>query len=124
MLKNLAFILLFISFVCTAAEFNDDRKLLLEADGAEMGDLSYGDFLNCLQNASFESEPGPREIITNVKRLVMTTIHNQQWAFQTRENIDSVIIEDITINTKHIYRPNDKQKKLLHILVHCDFNKL
>ena len=97
----------------------DHRQLFLQQNINELGDFNYGNFLTCLETASFDQEPGPFSVDTRIKRLVVTTIHNQKWYFETREEPGSVTIEDLTIDTRHIDNMNDKRKKILHILAHC-----
>lgn len=115
----LAYLLGHMATICAEQPYIDHRQLLLQQNRYELGDFNYGHFLTCLETASFEQEPGPRVVDTRMKRLVVTTIHNQKWYFEMREEIGSVTIEDITIGTRHIDNMNDKRKKILHILAHC-----
>ena len=115
----LAFLLSYMATIYAEPPYIDHRQLLLQQNRYELGDFNYGNFLTCLETASFEQEPGPRAVDTRIKRLVVTTIHNKKWYFETRDQINSVVIEDLTIGTQHIDNMNDKRKKILHILAHC-----
>ncbi len=116
------FLLLFSSITVTHAieQYQDERKVSFRKDGATFGDLTYGQLLTCIETASFENEPGPREIERKIKRLIVTNIHGDRWFFKIREDINHVILVDITINTRRYFTEADMSKRLLHILAHCD----
>ncbi len=100
--------------------YTDDRKVSFYKDGATFGDLTYGQLLTCIETASFENEPGPRDIERKIKRLIVTNIHGDRWFFKIREEINYVILVDITINTRRYSSEVDMSKHLLHILAHCN----
>lgn len=108
-----------LSAVSADLSYTDDRKIHLHKDGTALGNLNYGQFLTCLQTASFKDDSGPRAIDRKIKRLIVTTIHNKKWFFNIREEIGYIIIEGITVNTQYYSSEQDKSKHLLHILAHC-----
>ena len=114
---------IFITHVHADYPFAGNRQLMIEKDNTELGNLKYSHLYACLKNASFPNDPGPRKLITNIPRLVMTTIDNTDWSIQIRENEKTVIIEGIELNTTHYYLLKDKRRLLLRLFGHCDLDE-
>ena len=99
--------------------YSDARKLYIHHDVDELGNFNWGNFLTCLETASFPSDEGPRKLNLSIPRLVTTTINNHFWVFSIREDIDYVLLESITIDTHHAYTAHDKRSLFLKLIGNC-----
>lgn len=120
-------LLLFLCVFCLSINTNliaieqaidDTRQLILRKSQQSLGSLTYGDFLHCLSTAHFENE-NKRKISTKNKRLVIVEIEGEQWFIEKREEIESVIIESITVDTHHYTTLAEQSRLLMHLFSHC-----
>ena len=99
--------------------YSDHRKMYIHHGVDELGNFNWGNFLTCLETASFSSDKGPRKLNLSTSRLVTTTINNQSWVFSVREDNEIVILESVTIDTHHVYSERDKRNLFLKIVGNC-----
>ncbi len=97
---------------------SDERPLLLKNSKQTLGSMTYGQFLYCIQHANYSGDDS-RMIDMRNKRLIIVLIENKTWFIEIREEIESVIIESITINTHHHATLVEQSRLLLYIFSHC-----
>ncbi|MEM7027183.1 MAG: hypothetical protein AAF410_03025 [Pseudomonadota bacterium] len=97
---------------------DDARQMMLRNSTQTLGSLTYGQFLYCLRTARFGDED-VRKINTKNKRLIIAQIENKNWLIEVREDIDSVIIENITIDTHHYSSLTEQSRLLMYLFSHC-----
>ena len=119
--------LLFICVFCLAMttklysleqSADDARPMSLKNSKQNLGSLTYGQFLHCLRTASFDDEEG-RKINTKNNRLIVAQIEGRSWYIETREENESVSIENITIDTHHYATLTEQSRLLMHLFSHC-----
>lgn len=122
---NLNFLKILILIFCISPSFviaevyPDERILLIRPGILDLGGVTYGQFLTCLQDASFPEDPGPRKVITAVPGTVTTTLNNLPIIFHLSTSDEVVLITSVTAGTNHSSKLGDKMQLVVLFFTSC-----